>query len=117
MLQGIGIDITPIKRFRNLKNRKAFLRNFLSDRELAGAVSINNTNRYLATLFALKEAVMKALHMGLKNGSNWHDIRIHKDFKVALIGSFKKIRDQRTRILVTKSSSEKYAVGLALIQK
>ena len=117
MLQGIGIDLITIEQFKNLKNKKTFLKNFLNDHEISRAAILKNKNRYLAVLFALKEAVMKTFHIGLNTGSHWHDIKIHKDFKVNLVGIFKKINERRTQILVSKSSSKKYAVGLVLTQK
>ncbi|MGB3340092.1 MAG: 4'-phosphopantetheinyl transferase superfamily protein [bacterium] len=114
MLKGIGIDITTIARFKNPKNKKTFLKNFLNDREISQADILKNKSRYWATMFAIKEAVTKAFKIGFHAGSYLHDITINKNFNVDLCGILSKTSKRKTEILVSKTSSEKYALGLAL---
>jgi phosphopantetheine--protein transferase-like protein len=117
MLKGIGIDIATIARFKNPKNKKTFLKNFLTDREISRSDIFKNKSRYWATMFAIKEAVTKAFKIGFHAGSYLHDITINEDFNVDLCGIFSKIGKGKTKILISKTSSEKYALGLALTYK
>lgn len=117
MLKGIGVDITRIKRFNNVKNKGRFLKQFLNDEEISEANETNNKNRYWTALFAIKEAIFKAFKTGLYFGSYWHDINIKKDFEVNLSGYFGKIIKSRTRISVSKTCSKQYALSLALIEE
>jgi phosphopantetheine--protein transferase-like protein len=117
MVQGIGIDITTIKRFKNPRNQKTFVKNFLNDHEISRAGILKNKNRYWATMFALKEAVMKAFKIGFHAGTYLHDISIHKGLNVDLRGIFNKISKNKMQVLISETSSEKYALGLALTYK
>ncbi len=117
MLKGIGVDITRIRRYNNVKSKDRFLKQFLNDEEISKANRTNNKNRYPMTLFAIKEAIFKAFKIGLYFGSYWHDISIKKDFKVNLSGYFRKMIRSRTRILVSKTCSKQYALSLALIEE
>lgn len=117
MIQGIGIDITNIARFKNQKNKKMFLENYLNDEEILQVDILNDKTHSCAVIFALKEAVMKAFKVGLNSGVNFRDIRINKDFTVNLRGIINKINKGKKEILISKTSSKKYALGLALIGK
>lgn len=117
MLKGIGVDITRIKRYSNVKNKDRFLKQFLNDEEISEANKTNNKNRYPMALFAIKEAIFKALKIGLFFGFYWHDISIKKNLKVNLSGYFGKMIKSKTRILVSKTCSKQYALSLTLIEE
>jgi holo-[acyl-carrier protein] synthase len=85
MVFGIGADIVAVERFKKLKDKEEFLAQFLLPEELSQAPKTNR-DRFYASRFAVKEAVLKALGCGLSRGSFWHDIRVSKNLKVSLTG-------------------------------
>jgi len=116
MIKGIGIDIITIKRFDTVKDKERFLKQFLNDEEISEANKNDNKNRCWATLFTMKEAIFKAFKIGLHFGSHWRDIRINKDLAVKLAGYLEKISKNKTKVLVSKTCSKRYALSLALAQ-
>jgi holo-[acyl-carrier protein] synthase len=77
----IGIDIVKIQRIESMFERfgdKAF-KKFLCDAEIQIASSIST----IAGFFAAKEAVSKALGIGISKECGFFDIQIHKDSKKA----------------------------------
>ena len=85
MVIGIGADIVAVDRFRTLKDKEEFLAQVFSPEELSRAPKVNR-DRFYASLFAVKESVLKALGCGLSRGSFWHDIRISKDMRAVIAG-------------------------------
>jgi phosphopantetheine--protein transferase-like protein len=114
MLQGIGIDITPVARFKDPKIKETFLKNFLNNKELARVNILKNKSRHWAIMFAIKEAVIKALKIGFHHGTYLNDIMISENFDVDICGIYDRIKTSKTKILISKTSSEKYALGMAL---
>jgi phosphopantetheine--protein transferase-like protein len=114
MLQGIGIDITPVARFKDPKIKETFLKNFLNNTEISRVNILKDKNRSWAIMFAIKEAVIKAFKIGFHHGTYLHDIMISENFDVDICGIYDKIKKGKTKILVSKTSSEKYALGMAL---
>ena len=90
MVFGIGADIVAVERFKKLKDKEEFLAQFLLPEELDRAPKVNRDFFY-ASLFAVKESVLKALGCGLSRGSFWHDIRVSKDLKISLSGPLFKL--------------------------
>jgi phosphopantetheine--protein transferase-like protein len=117
MLQGIGIDITALQRFSNTGHREALLENMFDKEEIHAGHSKKEKIRYWAVLFAIKEAVMKAYKTGFHTGSHLHDIHINQDYEVEMRRCFKNSDKHKTRIITSKSSSDKYALGVALTCK
>src|SRR4051812_39006122 len=63
---GIGTDIVSIERFRTLPHRERAARFFLREEELANAYSSRDVAQFLASRFAAKEAVIKALPVAMR---------------------------------------------------
>ena len=81
MIVGIGVDIAETARFEQLSLRfgERFARRILTDDELLVFASRKNSNNYLATRFAAKEAVAKALGVGIGKQLGFHSIQIDND--------------------------------------
>ncbi|MDE3203247.1 MAG: holo-ACP synthase [Acidobacteriota bacterium] len=77
-LIGLGLDVVDIPRFREvLRRRPALAERLFSPDELAYAATLANPAPTLAGRFATKEAVMKALGVGL-GAVDWKDISVQR---------------------------------------
>ena len=77
-LIGLGIDVVDIPRFREvMRRRPALAERLFSPDELAYAATLSNPAPTLAGRFAAKEAVMKALGVGL-GAVDWKDISVQR---------------------------------------
>jgi holo-[acyl-carrier protein] synthase len=117
MVLGIGADIAAVERFAALKDQQAFLDQFLTPAERARAPRIT-PERYYASLFALKEAVLKALGCGLAQGSRWHEIEVSADLTPALTGFLKDLADRNgvSRLTSSVSWTGDHAVAWAIAE-
>ncbi|MDP2806854.1 MAG: holo-ACP synthase [bacterium] len=117
MVLGIGADIVAVDRFKKLKDKEGFLSQAFSSEELARAPRVNR-DRFYASLFAVKEAVLKALGCGLSRGSFWHDISVSKDLRVSLSGPLFKLLPAGCNhaIHASVSVTEDFAVACVIIE-
>ncbi len=73
---GIGVDSVEVERFRKLLERQPRVRERLfSEAELADCSGLADPAQRLASRFAAKEAVMKALGVGL-GAFGFHDVAV-----------------------------------------
>ena len=113
--QSLGIDMETIERFKRLKRRKhgLFLRRIYTERELAYCYAVREPWRRLASRFAAKEAVFKALSCLGFRCSDFKMIEIGKGAKgmpqVFLRGNIR----NKAKVLVSLSRSGKHALALA----
>lgn len=80
MIRGMGIDIIEIARIEKVIERKGerFLARVFTAREIAYCRRSVRPGPRLAARFAAKEAVLKALGLGLRQ-VKWTDIEISRD--------------------------------------
>ena len=81
MIFGTGIDIVDISRFERFvreNNESLFLRLF-TPHELAYCGGKRRSAQHYALRFAAKEAFLKALGTGLRDGLSWKDMEIVND--------------------------------------
>lgn len=82
MISGIGTDIVAIERFQRFldENSTSLLERLFTaaEREYCNARKKTAAASYAAR-FAAKEACMKALGTGLRDGISWHDIEVAND--------------------------------------
>jgi holo-[acyl-carrier protein] synthase len=83
MIQGIGNDIIEIKRIESSIQRygQRFLDKVFTAQEQDYCLRHRESHRHFAGRFAAKEAVVKALGTGLREGISWLDIEILNDDK------------------------------------
>jgi len=117
MVFGIGADIVAVERLNKLKDKEEFLDQVFSPEELSRAPKANR-DRFYASLFAVKESVLKALGCGLSRGSFWHDIRVSKDLKVSLSGPLSELLPAGCDHAIHASVSEagEFAVAYVIIE-
>lgn len=77
-MKGIGIDAVDIDRFRKLLERRPNMRTRLfTAEELTSLANQVDDVASLAARFAVREATMKALGVGL-GAFDFHDVSVHK---------------------------------------
>ncbi len=118
-IDGIGNDIIEVQRISDAIKRLGprFLDKIFTLREQTYCLSHKESSPYFAGRFAAKEAIVKALGIGFREGIRWTDIEIINDSLgkpcVFLSPSlFKRFPD--TKLLVTISHCKDYASAVAL---
>ena len=78
MIYGIGTDIVEINRFQRFidENNDALLQRIFTEQERTVCESRKNRAACFAARFAAKEAFLKALGTGLRDGISWHDMQV-----------------------------------------
>jgi len=81
MISGIGTDIVAIKRFQRFvdENNTAILHRLFTQLELEYCSAKKSAAASYAARFAAKEAFMKALGTGLRDGLSWQDMEVIND--------------------------------------
>jgi len=119
----IGIDIVPISKVEELISKyKGYLTVVYTEKEIAYCSRKKNAKGLFAVRFAAKEAVLKALGLGLGKGIEWTDVETLSTNsgkpRVCLHGRVKEIAHKRQieEIKISLSHCEHYAVAQALVQ-
>lgn len=77
-MKGIGIDAVDVDRFRRMLDRRPGMRaRLFTEAELDSLVGRHDDAPSLAARFAVREAVMKALGVGL-GAFDFHDVEVHR---------------------------------------
>ena len=81
VVYGIGIDLVRIARMDRAIERHGdrFAQRILGDDERLAYAESQRRAAFLAKHFAAKEALLKALGTGLRDGMTWHEIAVHRD--------------------------------------
>jgi phosphopantetheine--protein transferase-like protein len=119
--KGIGVDLVDIKKFKRILRGKAgrrFVSNTFTKREIECAKGGMNIYK-LATSFAAKEAVFKALGTGWIEGKGVEVIRSREEGmpSIVLHGKTRKIAKKMKikKVLVSLSYTDDCAVAAAII--
>jgi len=119
VIKGIGIDCVEIERFRRLLDKQPFLKQVCTHAEIlrvpAGQEAIDG---YVSALFAIKEAVFKALGCGLHDGSHWHSVHVTQNFGIRLAGVLQRYAVEQTvrKVHASVSRSENYVVAMVVLE-
>lgn len=81
MIYGIGIDIVSIGRIERMlaKWGPLFIERVFTPAEVAFCESKTKPGQHFALRWAAKEAMLKALGLGLRGGIKWTDIEVVND--------------------------------------
>jgi holo-[acyl-carrier protein] synthase len=85
MILGIGNDMVDCRRIEKTMARfgSRFIHRVFTHQEQKRINQRVNQAAGYAKMFAMKEAVLKALGTGLTRGIVWHDIEIYREFNAA----------------------------------
>jgi holo-[acyl-carrier protein] synthase len=125
MVIGTGIDIVNIQRIERLMTRwgDLFLGRVFTEREIVWCQQRTRPPECFAIRFAAKEAFLKAIGWGLRNGIQWKDIEVETDPMGKPLLSFhgkakeviKTLRIHKS--LLTLSHDRPYAVAHVLLEE
>jgi holo-[acyl-carrier protein] synthase len=81
LIIGTGIDIAEIARFEKFvaENNNALLKRLFTNLELEYCSARRLAAQHYALRFAAKEAFLKALGTGLRDGISWLDMEVRND--------------------------------------
>lgn len=113
-----GIDIVFIKRFEKHLNDIKFMQCIFTDYEIEYIQSKANKVQTMAGIFACKEAVLKALGVGLYNGIEFKECSIVHDannkpyveLNDKLLEYFKKLNVSQIKVSI--SHDNEYAISI-----
>ncbi|MBE0500172.1 MAG: holo-ACP synthase [Desulfuromonadales bacterium] len=122
---GIGTDLTQISRFSRFieQEKNALLDRLFTASEQAYAMPKRNPAVHLAARFAAKEAFLKALGLGLREGISWHDMNVVHDAlgkpSLQLSGRALEIFEQRSlaKLHLSYSHDGDYAMATVILEK
>lgn len=125
MKLGVGVDIIKVQRIEDAINRsgETFLKKTFTEGELGYAHSKGDYIAHLATMFAGKEAVLKALSMGGAGGIDLSEVEIKHDKDgrpfVSFSDKLKKrvLGGEAKNILLSLSYDTDYAVAFSIFIK
>ena len=118
MIYGIGIDTVAIERFQRFidSGNTAVLDRLFTFAERSRCAGRKDAASCLSARFAAKEAFLKALGTGLRDGISWHDVEVRNDAlgKPELILSGKAAEQFEANKLVSKHLSLSHDGGSAI---
>jgi holo-[acyl-carrier protein] synthase len=117
MIIGTGIDIVNIDRIERLMTRwgSLFLSRVFTEKEIGWCRQKARPPECFAIRFAAKEAFLKAIGWGLRNGIQWTDIEVKNSFHRKAKEVCETLRIQN--ILLTLSHDRPYAVAHVLLEE
>ncbi|ETN91487.1 Holo-[acyl-carrier-protein] synthase [Gammaproteobacteria bacterium MOLA455] len=125
MIIAIGTDIVEIARIAKVLERQAgrFLERILCPSELQQYASRGNPVAFVATRFAAKEAIAKALGTGIGHGVSFQDMQISNDDRgaphVQLSGGAAQVLHSLggQRVLLSLADERDYAIAYAMLSE
>ncbi|MBD3182990.1 holo-[acyl-carrier-protein] synthase [Candidatus Poribacteria bacterium] len=120
---GIGLDIIEVSRIESVLNRwgSKFEQRVFTPKELDYCRSKGNYYQKLASRFAVKEAVFKALGTGWQAGVGWREIEVTNNHmgkpKVTLNGETERISKSLgvKLILVSMTHTKEYGAAQVIL--
>lgn len=80
-IAGLGTDLAQVSRFQRLldESKVGVLERLFTAEERRYALAKKDPAPHLAARFAAKEAFLKALGLGLRQGLSWQDLEVVRD--------------------------------------
>ena len=117
----IGVDLCDVQRLNKIisEHGERFLKKVYTTGEITYCAKKSDEGAAYAARFAAKEALLKAIGTGLRDGINWKDIEVVNDelgkpeFK--FYGKTSSVIGNR-RVMVSLSHTHEYAVAFVVIE-
>mgnify|MGYP001219713090 CR=1 FL=1 len=126
IILGNGVDIVKNSRIKKAIKNNNFIKRIYSTSEIKESKKIANKTNYFAKRFAAKEAFVKSIGMGFRNGINFYDISIKKKSSgeptISVSNNIKqlikkKFKINNFKIFLSLSDEDKYSIAFVIIKK
>ena len=123
---GTGIDIVENSRIKESILNNSFLNRVFTKEEILISKNMKNKSSYFAKRFAAKEAFVKSLGTGFRNGFDFQDISVINDKlgkpSFFITKKIRKIIKKRFKIntfnfFLSISDEKKYSIAFVIFQK
>ncbi len=123
MILGIGVDMIKIERIRQIRQRyPRFDQRIFTDNEVSYCSSRANPDFNLSARFAAKEAIAKALGIGIGQEISWKDIEVVNmpsgQPAISFLGNGKRILQNKKikKIHLSLTHEKDYALAFCLVE-
>lgn len=121
MLIGVGTDLLELSRIKSVfqKHGKRFTERILTDNEIAEAQSRADIVNYLAKQFAAKEAISKALGVGI-GALSFHDMEVLRNTSgqpVVTLSNKAQAQFSISKIHLSLSDTQTHILAFCAIEK
>ena len=122
---GVGTDIVKNSRIKKLIKNKKFINRIFTSSEIQGSKKIKQKVLFFSKRFAAKEAFVKSLGSGFRNGLNFKDIEILNDdngkpfyLKTKKISTIinKIFKVKKYNLFLSISDEKDYSVAFTMLQ-
>ena len=122
---GIGVDIIKNERIKSSIKNNNFIKRTFSSKEIAISKKLSNRTNYFSKRFAAKEAFVKSLGSGFRNGLNFKDIEILNDdngkpfyLKTKKISAIinKIFKVKKYNLFLSISDEKDYSIAFTMLQ-
>ena len=123
---GTGVDIVENSRIKKSILNNLFLNRVFTREEILISKKMKNKSSYFAKRFAAKEAFVKSLGTGFRNGFNFKDLSVVND-KLGKPSFFitnkiknmikKKFKVNNFKFFLSISDEKKYSIAFVIFQK
>ena len=123
---GVGVDIVKNSRIKKSIINISFLNRVFTNDEILMSKKVKNKSSYFAKRFAAKEAFVKSLGTGFRNGFDFQDISVIND-KLGKPSFFiskkiknmikKKFKINTFNFFLSISDEKKYSIAFVIFQK
>ena len=123
---GTGVDIVENSRIKKSILNNSFLSRVFTNKEILISKKMKNKSSYFAKRFAAKEAFVKSLGTGFRNGFNFKDISIINDKlgkpSFLITKKIKNLIKKRFKVnsfnfFLSISDEKKYSIAFVIFQK
>ena len=124
MIVGLGVDLARASRFSKFlaQGKRGVIERVFTPGERGYALAMKDPAPHLAARFAAKEAFLKALGLGLRDGMRWQEIEVVRNElgapSLRLTGRAEKIAAERqvTAIHLSYSHEGDYASATVILE-
>ena len=105
IILGNGVDIVKNSRIKKAIKNNNFIKRVYSISEIKESKKITNKTNFFAKRFAAKEAFVKSIGMGFRNGINFYDISIKKSSgepTISVSNNIKQLIKKNLKLLILK---------------
>ena len=126
IILGNGVDIVKNSRIKKAIKNNNFIKRIYSINEIQESKKISNKINYFAKRFAAKEAFVKSIGIGFRNGIKFNDISIKKKSSGQPVISVsknikqlikKKFKVTNFKTFLSLSDEDKYSIAFVIVKK